>query len=186
MSGLIAFVGDGLTADGRWGDWFPEYEVQNLGVSGETTDDVLARFDAIVDLAPDAVIIEIGTNDLGWRRSAEYIVRNIENLMYELRRHLPETRILVQSVLPREGDYAETIADVNRHLWQFAPTQRAAYLDLWPVLADDNNELDPAFSEDHLHLSDAGYEAWVNALKPAIQNLFEHPPVTSAIPIQQV
>ena len=64
----------------------------------------------------------IGTNDLAWRRSAEHIVRNVETILVTLRRDLPETRILVQSVMPRGHEFASEIRDVNRHLWQFAPT----------------------------------------------------------------
>jgi lysophospholipase L1-like esterase len=186
MSGSIAFVGDGLTANGRWEDWFPGYTVHNLGVSGNTTDDVAARLPEIVGLHPDAVVLQVGTNDLGWRRSDEYIGRNIETILCEVRRGLPETRLMIQSVVPRERDYAETIRSINRHLWQFAPTQKAVYLDLWPALAQPDGELDLAYSEDRLHLTDAGYEAWVAVLKPAVEEIFARPPVTSAIPVQPV
>jgi lysophospholipase L1-like esterase len=186
MSGSIAFVGDGLTAAGRWEEWFPEYETHNLGVNGDTTDDVIARVDTVVDLRPDAVVMQMGTNDLGWRRSDEYIVRNIETILCEFRRRLPEGRLMIQSVVPREREYADTIRSINRHLWQFAPTQRAVYLDLWSVLAQPDGELDLAYSEDRLRLTPAGYDAWLTELRPALQQLFERPPTTTSIPIQHV
>jgi lysophospholipase L1-like esterase len=184
MSGSIAFVGDGLTAGGQWEEWFPDHTVHNLGVSGNTTDDVMARLPDIVSLRPDAVVLQVGTNDLGWRRSDEYIGRNIETILCDVRRALPETRLIIQSVVPRERDYAETIRSINRHLWQFAPTQKARYVDLWPALARPDGELDQAYSEDRLHLTDAGYQAWIAVLKPAVEDIFERPPVTSAIPVQ--
>jgi lysophospholipase L1-like esterase len=186
MSGSIAFVGDGLTAGGRWEEWFPEYTVHNMGVSGNTTDDVIARLPVVVALRPDAVVLQVGTNDLGWRRSDEYIGRNIETILCDVRRALPETRLMIQSVVPRERDYAETIRSINRHLWQFAPTQKARYVDLWPALAQPDGELDQAYSEDRLHLTDAGYKAWIAILKPAVEDIFERPPVTSTIPVQPV
>jgi lysophospholipase L1-like esterase len=186
MSGSIAFVGDGLTANGRWEDWFPDYTVHNLGVSGNTTDDVIARLPDIVELHSDAVVLQVGTNDLGWRRSDEYIGRNIETILCEVRRAMPQARLIIQSVVPRERDYAVTIRSINRHLWQFAPTQKALYLDLWPALAQPDGELDLAYSEDRLHLTDAGYEAWLAVLKPAVEDIFARPPVTSAIPVQPV
>jgi lysophospholipase L1-like esterase len=186
MSVSIAFVGDGLTAHGRWEEWFPEYEVHNLGVSGDTTDEVIARLDSVVELNPDAVVLLAGTNDIGWRRSDEYIVRNLETMLYDLHKRLPETRILVQSVTPREREYADTIRSVNRHLWQFAPTQRALYLDLWPALADEDGEISARNSDDRLRLTPAGYEAWLGELRPAIDELFSRPPATSSIPIQNV
>jgi lysophospholipase L1-like esterase len=160
--------------------------VHNFGVSGDTTDEIIAKMDSIVDAQPDAVVLLIGTNDLGWRRSDEYVVRNIETFLVTLRKRLPHTRVLVQSVMPRERDYAKTIRSINRHLRQFAPTQRAQYLDLWPVMAQPVGELAPTYSSDRLHLTDEGYAAWVVELGPALETLFLQTPTTTAIPIQRV
>lgn len=186
MSVSVAFLGDGLTAGGQWDQWFPEYEVHNLGVSGNTTDDVDARLDEVVELRPDAVVLAVGTNDLGWRRSDEYVVRNLETILVKLRKQLPETRILVQSVLPRTSDFASTIRSINRHIRQFAPTQYAQYLDLWPALAHETGELGVEYTTDHLHLNGDGYDVWVRELRSGLETLFERPPSTSAIPIQHV
>ena len=185
MAGSIVLLGDGLTAAGKWDDWLPGYEVINLGVSGDTSDEILSRLDQVVDLAPDAVIVQAGTNDLSRRRSDEYIVRNVETLLCDLRKNLPHARLLIQSVPPRERDYAETIHSVNVHLRQFAPTQYAQYLDLWPALAEPDGELSPRFSHDRLHLDEAGYQAWLSELEPALERLFELPPSSRAITIQK-
>ncbi|SDK04899.1 Lysophospholipase L1 [Cryobacterium psychrotolerans] len=184
MSGSIVFLGDGLTAAGRWEESLPTFEVQNLGVGGDTTDEAIARLDSVVGMAPDAVVLLIGTNDLGWRRSDEYVVRNIETILVTLRKRLPHTRLLVQSVLPREREFATTIRSINRHLRQFAPTQHAQYLDLWPAMAEPDGELSAAFTNDRLHVNDEGYAAWVAELGPALETLFLHAPTTTAIPIQ--
>ena len=73
------------------------------------------------------------------------------------------------------------IRDVNRHLWQFAPTVHAMWLDLWPALALEDGELNPAYSDDRLHLNEAGYSAWLAELKPAIERLRQLPPSSRAI-----
>lgn len=186
MSGSIVFVGDGLIAGGRWDEWLPEYGIHNLGVSGDTTDELIARLDVVVERQPDAVAVLVGSNDLSWRKSDEYVVRNLETILVSLRKRLPGTRILAQSVLPRTSDFANTIRSINRHLWQFAPTQHAQYLDLWPALALPDGALNPVYTDDCLHLNAAGYEAWMAELKPALEELFERPPSTSKIPIQHV
>ncbi|WP_100345213.1 GDSL-type esterase/lipase family protein [Compostimonas suwonensis] len=179
--GTIVFAGDSITEAGRWAEWFPDHETHNLGAGGDTTDHLLARLSEIVDLDPDAVVLLIGTNDLAWRRSVEHVVRTIETILVTLRKALPETRILLQSVIPRGAEYAESIQEINRHLWQFAPTVRAQYLDLWPVLSSDGTAIDSVFSDDELHLTDAGYEAWLAALRPAIDALDALPPITRPI-----
>jgi Lysophospholipase L1 and related esterases len=174
------FVGDSLTEGGRWQEWLADDSVVNLGVGGDTTDDLIARLDAVLAHRPGTVVLLIGTNDLAWRRGAEHIVRNIETVLVTLRRELPEAQILVQSILPRERIYATTIKEANRHLWQFAPTVRAQYLDLWPALAE-NDAIDPRYSPDGLHLNDAGYEAWLSELIPALESLRDLPPTSRAI-----
>ena len=186
MTGSLVFIGDGLTTGGRWDEWFPDFTVHNLGVSGETTDALLERLESVIELVPDAIVIQIGTNDVGWRRSDEYIVRNVETILYTLRKRLPDTRILAQSIPPRERDHVDLIRSINRHVWQYAPTLHAGYLDLWPMLADPDGEIGAGFSEDRLHLNDAGYAIWVAELKPALDVLFETPTSTSTIPVQYI
>ena len=178
----IAFVGDSITNHGNWESWFPDRETYNLGVSGNTTDDLIERIDQVVEIHPDAVALLIGTNDLGQRKSVEHLVRNIEYLLVTLRRGLPGTRMLVQSIMPRGAEFAERVHDANRHLRQFAPSVNAQYLDLWPVLSI-GDEISPEFSDDKLHLNDAGYQAWLSELRPGIERLDDSPPMSRPISI---
>lgn len=180
---IVVFLGDSITQDGRWSEWFPDLNVINLGVGGSTTDDVLARFDEVVAARPDEIVLLIGTNDLGTRQTVEHLVRNIETLCVNLRRELPGSRMLVQSVMPRGREYAQRIQEANIHLRQFSSTVHAQFLDLWPALALEDGELNPAYSDDRLHLNDAGYEAWLLELRPALDRLRESPPMTTPIQI---
>lgn len=175
------FVGDSITAGGRWEEWFPEENPRNLGIGGDTTDAVLARINDVVALAPRTVVLLIGTNDLAWRRSAEHIVRNIESILVTLHREMPDTQLLVQSVMPREAAYADTIRDINRHLWQFASTVRAQYLDLWAAMATAQGVMDAEYSDDSLHLNERGYEVWVSELRGALETLRNTPPTSRPI-----
>lgn len=176
----IAFVGDSLVREGDWASWL-SHTVHNFGVSGDTTDDVLARLDEVIDAQPEEVLLLIGTNDLGTRRTVEHLVRNIESMLIDLRRGLPDSRVLVHSILPRGPEFAHSIKDANIHLRQFSATVRAQYLDLWPALALEDGSLDPQLSHDRLHLNDEGYRAWLAELLPALERLREQPPMTSPI-----
>ena len=179
----IAFLGDSITNHGQWAEWFPDRQTHNFGVSGDTTDDVIDRLDEVVDIHPDAVALLIGTNDLGQRKSVEHLVRNVELLLVTLRRGLPGSRMLVQSIMPRAREFSDQVQDANRHLRQFAPSVNAQYLDLWPAFAQEDGEIDPALSDDRLHLTDAGYERWLGELRPALERLDEAPPMSRPISI---
>jgi lysophospholipase L1-like esterase len=177
----VVFLGDSLTRNGDWSDWFPDVEALNFGVGGDTSEDVLARIDSVIDAQPDEIVLLIGTNDLGLRRSVESLVRNTQSILVELRRALPGSRLLLQSVLPRGREFADRIREANIHLRQFSATTHAQFLDLWPALALDDGELNPIYSDDRLHLNDAGYEAWLQELRPALVRLRDLPPMTSPI-----
>lgn len=178
---LIAFAGDSLTAGGDWGRWFPEDRVENHGRAGDTTEGLIARIDDVVANSPDVIVLLIGTNDLAWHLSVERIVRNIETILATLRKRMSRAQILIQSVLPREAEFAAAVREINRHLWQFAPVVRAQYLDLWPVLATAGCVLNPAYTIDGLHLTDEGYEAWLSELRPAVEAVRGLPPASRSL-----
>ncbi|MCU1545606.1 MAG: hypothetical protein JWP30_706 [Homoserinimonas sp.] len=182
-SHTIVCVGDSLMEAGSWAEWFPEHTVINQGVSGATTADVLNNVDMIVDARPDEILLMIGTNDLGTRRTVEHLVRNVQSLMVQLRREVPGARMLLHSILPRGRDFARPIREANIHLRQFAATVHAQYLDLWPAFATEDGQIDPRFSDDALHLNAAGYEAWLAELRPALERLRDEPPMSRPIQI---
>ncbi len=159
------FLGDSLTEQGKWAERFPELGVVNLGVSGDTTEQVLERLHDVIATAPSTVVVMVGTNDLAWRRSVEQIVRNVESILWRLRHELPDARVLVQSVLPRDRELADRVRDINIHVRQYSPTVKAEWVDLWPVFAEPDGEIRADYSDDRLHLNEAGYEAWAEELR---------------------
>lgn len=177
----VVFLGDSLTQGGDWSAWFPDLNALNFGIGGNTSEDVLARLDAVVAAQPDEIVLLVGTNDFGLRRNVETLVRNVQSILVDLRRDLPGSRMLVQSVMPRGREFADRIREANIHLRQFSATVHAQFLDLWPAMALEDGELNPVFSEDRLHLNDAGYEAWLSELRPALVRLRNLPPMTSPI-----
>ena len=177
----VLFLGDSITALGSWDSWLPDEQTLNQGISGDTTDGVLARLDAVVAEQPEVIVLLIGTNDFGnHRASAEHVVRNVETILVTLRRELPGVRLLLVSVLPRQAEYTAKIEEANRHLRQFVATCHAQYLDAWPALADGDH-LDERFTEDGLHLTEEGYRAYVAELVPALERVRGLPPMSRSI-----
>jgi lysophospholipase L1-like esterase len=174
----VLFLGDSITAQGSWDSWLPDEQTLNQGISGDTTDGVLARLDAVVAEQPEVIVLLIGTNDFGnHRASAEHVVRNVETILVTLRRELPGVRLLLVSVLPRQAEYTTKIEEANRHLRQFVATCHAQYLDAWPALADGDH-LDDRFTDDGLHLTDEGYRAYLGELVPALERVRGLPPMS--------
>lgn len=164
-------LGDSLTGDGGWSALLPTGDADDaaatidLGRADQTTDDVLALLPEVVAAHPATVVLSVGTHDLGrLRRGPEPTVRALETILAHLRRDLPTARLVVLSVPPRGREMAERIRVVNIHLRQFAPVVRAEHVDLWPVLGFGDGELNPAFTDDRLHLGPDGAAAVREAL----------------------
>ena len=177
----VIFLGDSITQGGDWETWFPDLNALNFGIGGSTSEDILNRLDTVVAADPDEIVLLIGTNDFGMRRNVESLVRNVQSILVDLRRDLPGSRLLVQSIMPRGREFADRIREANIHLRQFSATVHAQFLDLWPAMALDDGEINPRFSDDRLHLTEAGYEVWLSELRPALVRLRDLPPMTSPI-----
>ncbi|MBN1556760.1 MAG: hypothetical protein JW951_01290 [Lentisphaerae bacterium] len=87
----VVCIGDSLTAcggrGGRYTDWLavwlPEAEIVNKGIGGDTLAGGRARFRRdVLDLDPDAVVIELGANDF-WQaeRPIEALAADLEHMV---------------------------------------------------------------------------------------------------------
>jgi lysophospholipase L1-like esterase len=145
----LIFLGDSITQqwedDGPepWRNFAPEWRrfygdrnAVNLGFKGDTTASLLWRIrNGEVDgIAPKVAVILIGANNLGrlhW--SAEDTVLGIDTIITDLRRRLPNTRILLLGVLPSErSDWTtQTTWAINRALdAKYAHDSIVAFLDV--------------------------------------------------------
>lgn len=57
---------------------------------------------------------------------------------------------------------------MNRSYARIAAESGAIYVDLWPALAQADGSIRPEMTRDGLHLSLAGYAAWVAVLRPLL------------------
>jgi lysophospholipase L1-like esterase len=166
--GRVVFLGDSITQGLAWEDWFPELRTTNRGVGGQTIRDVLGRLDTAI-VSPVAVSLLIGTNDLsGLGRSATpvEVAAQMDELIRRVRTLAPAARLLVNSVLPRSAPFRDRILALNARCRQSAEANGATYVDVWPALAGADGAIRPEFTTDGLHLSVAGYRAWVEVLRP--------------------
>jgi lysophospholipase L1-like esterase len=160
----IVFLGDSITGYGLWSEWFPGHRVVNHGIAGDTSGGVLGRIGTVAG-RQRAVSLLIGTNDLSIGISPDRITANIAAILSAIRAAGPGTRILVNSVMPRTRAYRARIIALNQELASLAGAEGAAFLDLWPALADDQGAIRPGLSSDQVHLTRAGYAAWVEVLR---------------------
>jgi lysophospholipase L1-like esterase len=167
-AGGIVFVGDSITEGGHWHDMFPEQQITNFGVGGDTTRGVLGRLHQVTRLRPESAFLLIGTNDLGMGVSLGKIEANYDAILRQFRAESPGTVVYVQSVLPRSRPYAKHVQELNNVIRGLAEQHGVTYVDLYPHFARDDGSLDPSFSNDALHLSGVGYARWQTLIQPFV------------------
>ena len=159
-----------------WQRVFGNTPVLNLGFGWDRTQNVLWRlrqgeFD---DLHPEWVVLMIGTNNLTGTDHArantpEEIVDGIDAIYQEIRRHSPESHIIVMAILPRghqANDSLRAPIQATNHLLaqRFTAKTSVTYLDIGASFLSPDGSLPPSMMPDGTHPSDAGYQIWADAL----------------------
>jgi len=165
----LIFVGDSITAAGPWGAAFPNRRVLNAGVPGYTTVDLLAQLPSLRRDQAHTYVLMAGINDLRHGARAEAVAQRLALMRQQLA--TPGQRLIQVSTLPcqirRCG--AATLAQVdqlNRLLRRQTPA--ADFLDLTPNFLDAQG-LRPDLTTDGLHLNRAGYDQWLQQLRPLLE-----------------
>jgi lysophospholipase L1-like esterase len=190
----LIFLGDSITQDWEksgpadwqdfapiWNRFYGDRNAVNLGFTGDTTASLLWRIrnGEVADIAPKVAVVLIGANNLGrvhW--SAEATVAGIDAIVNELRHRLPETKILLLSVLPSERSpwVTQTTVEINHRLAaKYRDIASVTYLDLTGIFLrngtlDRTLFLDPRLTppDPPLHPSAQGQMLIAQAMEPVL------------------
>jgi lysophospholipase L1-like esterase len=159
----IVLLGDSITAWGNWGSLLNRRDVWNQGVAGDRTSDVLARMEKVYRIKPKYCFIMIGINDILSGRAVDKIFEDYQRIIDGLMKR--EIAPIIQSTLYLAGPDPQNgqVEALNNKLKDLAVERKIFYLDLNRRLAPGKRLL-PAFTNDGLHLSKAGYQAWKDEL----------------------
>jgi lysophospholipase L1-like esterase len=161
----VLLLGDSLTL------WLPMQALDprvvwlNQGISGENSDQIRQRLVWVGQLQPQRIYLMAGINDLKQGRSPAQVVTSLQQLIRSLRLQVPQSQLVVQSLLPTAGQVANvSIQVVNEQLSAFCQPQLCEFLDLYTDFVDVNGRLPASLSTDGLHLSPEGYALWQQRL----------------------
>jgi lysophospholipase L1-like esterase len=175
--GAVVFLGDSITQG--WpslGKDFPGLKSANRGISGDTSRGVLFRLkEDVIDLHPRAVVLLIGTNDIGLGGSPEQIVQNVRSILTNLRNADPKLPVSVCRVMPADASNnrpADKIQRLNVLLDQLADSDPLyILLDTYGLFANEQGNAKKEEFPDLLHPNAAGYAKWAAALHPVFEKL---------------
>ena len=172
----IVFVGDSITEG--WHTLKHDFadlgvKVVNRGIGGDTTPNLVYRLqDDVLSLHPRALVILIGTNDLGEHTSPAVIAGNLRVLHERIRAAYPDIPIAWCLVMPRrENDtYPERIHDLNDRIRELVKSDPHITLcdTFTPLAQPDGSSIPDDFVPDRLHLNAKGYAVWHSVVEPVL------------------
>jgi beta-glucosidase len=161
----------------------------NIGISGDRTEHLLFRIlpkdqgglgqlDS-AELAPEFFVLMVGINNSYAPELpiSDSVFEGVLAVMRALHARKPQTRIVLQSILPTsEPDRDNAVVKpVNLRLAALAKSTEFAgftsWLDLHPDFIDAKGKQDPNLFVDGLHPNETGYRVWRDRLVPALASV---------------
>ncbi|HUB67604.1 MAG TPA: GDSL-type esterase/lipase family protein [Candidatus Methylacidiphilales bacterium] len=179
----IVFIGDSITerwltvGKTTWDQFYAPHHALNLGVRGDTTENVLWRLTNmdLQSLNPKVAVILIGTNN--YANEPKEIAAGVEGVISLTQNVLPGTKIILVSILPNRRANGKMV-QADAILKTLADNSTVYYLDLIPLMppaTDSSGEkTEPnwkGLGKDGLHPDASGYALWANAMQPLLTKL---------------
>lgn len=178
----VVFFGDSITDGWQLDQYFSGKGYINRGISGQTTSQMLLRFQQdVIRLRPAVVVILAGTNDIAGNTgpiSLPDIEANFGS-MAELAR-ANGIKMIVSSVTPvhnytpqaqnffLQRDPTKILA-LNAWLKNYCAVNGLVYLDYFSAMVDNRGLLRENLATDGLHPADAGYRIMASLAEDAIE-----------------
>ncbi|MGE4287251.1 MAG: GDSL-type esterase/lipase family protein [Salinivirgaceae bacterium] len=177
MNNPILFIGDSLTQWGNWNELFPQSDIENLGLAGDKTIDIIQRIPLYRTKQTSTIFLMVGINDLANGIPVASVLMNYNTLVNQMHQYWPTAKIHLLSVLPVEYEsfthtaiYPQNVEKLNEGIAALATETKAFYIDMTRAFSNGNGNLNPMYTYDGLHLNNAGYLVWKKEIETYLQN----------------
>lgn len=180
----VVFIGDSITQgwEGKgkqhWAKHFAPLGALNWGYSGDRTEHVIWRMHNgdVQRVSPEAVVLMIGTNNTGHNlRAAQETAMGIEKILEDLAWKWPEAKIILTAIFPRgatpDDPKRQRNAEINALIKPLADGKRVFWQDINAKFLEADGTLSREIMPDLLHLNEASYGIWAEALSAKLVEL---------------
>ncbi len=175
----VEFYGDSITDFwGRGtGEFFPGKGYINRGISGQTTPQMLVRFEPdVVHLHPAVVVILAGTNDIAGNTgpSTPQMIEDNLTAMTQIAQ-ADSIKVVLASITPAYRypwkpsiDPVAEIREINQWIKTYCATGACTYLDYYSAMSDSKGAMLPGLSKEGVHPTAQGYAVMAPLAEKAI------------------
>jgi lysophospholipase L1-like esterase len=180
----ILFMGDSITDFFRnrgsnvWDKYYAPRQAANFGIGGDRTQHVLWRVEhgELDGIHPKVTVLMIGTNNSN-SDSASDIARGIKMIIDEIHARIPETKILLLAIFPRnkptdKPGQRETIRQANELIAKYDDGGKTVkFLDISSAFLGPDGKVHADVMSDFLHPTEKGYGIWARAMEPTLDGM---------------
>ena len=180
----VVFMGNSITEN--WASMRPEFFKRNgyigRGISGQTSYQFVVRYQQdVIDLKPEVVVINTATNDVAENTgpyNEDRIFANIETMVDQAQAN--KIKVILTTTLPaarfgwnpRITDAPDKIEKLNARIRNYALKNSIAFVDYYSkMVSGKERALNPAYSNDGVHPTEAGYAVMEPMIKAAIDKV---------------
>ena len=176
----VVFMGNSITEG--WAkahpDWFKANNYIGRGIGGQTSPQMLLRFQAdVIALQPDVVVINAGTNDIAENTGTyhpSFTLANIKSMAEIARAN--GIKVILTSVLPHDGfrwnkevtDVVRKVDELNMAIKSYADDNKIPYVDYHVDMRDEKGAMKAELSNDGVHPYPDAYLIMEALVKPVI------------------
>ncbi|GAA4021947.1 SGNH/GDSL hydrolase family protein [Flavobacterium cheonhonense] len=179
MKNAVVLMGDSITEFWKTNspDFFANYPLIDRGISGQTTSQMVVRFEQdVIALKPKTVVILAGINDIAENTgpiTLEAVFDNIEIMVNKAKAH--KIKPILCSVLPANKFWwnskiypADKVIALNKMIKAYALKNKITYVDYYSVMVDTDKGLQFQYGEDGVHPNPTGYKIMERLLLKAL------------------
>lgn len=177
----IVFVGSSSIRMWDLKKFFLDLPALNRGFGGSEISDVIHFADRIVlKYRPRCIVLYAGDNDIARGKSPRRVSDDFRRFVERIRHELPDTPILYIAIKPSIARWKlwPKMCEANRLIAEYCRRQPGlTFVDIaTPMLEHGRPPARELFIADGLHLSEKGYQLWVEQLRPHLQKVLASRP----------
>lgn len=171
----IVFLGNSLTENaGDWGKRLGWTGTVNRGIIGDEVNGIFDRLHQILPGHPKEIFLLCGVNDISHHLSSQEIASRMERVIERIQAESPQTKLYLESCIPINESFGryknvigktDQVPELNELYRQIAKRKGIPFINIFPLFVKPGtNILRADLTHDGLHLTNEGYDIWVNAL----------------------